>query len=285
MKLVRHDVMTMAEHVKLFRDACGDKADAWDSSYKGGSLEFTGTKCAEEALTLATSGWEEGAQAIGKSASGYCLNLDVGDSFANSWDVGGEVPDVPRYCAGDPAHMVSSAYVYDAPVLDLRVSPDFSGAVDKQNIQNFGAALLVLVDMLERGHGYSVRITNVLATCHGGIFALGETVVKEADAHLEIDRLAFCIGHPSMLRRFWFAWIGINHDLKFLGHGLGAPYEDHDVITKVMTEKDPSSSPVLITGANTAANQGHFDTIDKALKWLISQLPQQTQARIAMEAA
>jgi hypothetical protein len=128
------------------------------------------------------------------------------------YDVGGAVPAVPIFCAGDPSCMMdwTNAEIATNPIVRLDYC---NGGIHDRKAEALmlrGAAVLSLADSLER-RGYSTEI-RVVAETNGrdraGAVTLATSIVlKRAGEYFDVDRLAFALAHPSVHRRLRFALI------------------------------------------------------------------------------
>lgn len=192
-----------------------------DPGSKTHGKTFTGTDTYEEAVDLARDGWREGRERMaGKMMEALAAGKGpVGRSEMFSYDVAGVRPDVGAFCAGDPAHMLSltnGAQVTDRVV---RIFLDLSNNcnTDAELIENWGIGVAILVDSLEN-EGHSVEVTGFWELKPSGAGGnskkkLRVTIpLKRAGEVLDLDRLAFMVGHPATLRRLLFRWLECQSD-------------------------------------------------------------------------
>lgn len=226
-----HTTMTVKEGGLRWRAETFDSLDAavqfadkmpsiWTNCVsRGDDVQFTGTESWEEAKRQATIGWPEGRERmVNDLDAASVLQLPV-NHRALSLDVAGTRPFVPAAVAGDPLCMVRAGLDSSAtrPVFRLLVSISALEFVPAGVLQNRGAAILSWVDKLEaegaRCEVVALRATKV-ASGHA-INAYAATVMlKRADEPLDIDRLAFGLVSPSMLRRVMFGCMERHDDLK-----------------------------------------------------------------------
>jgi len=188
--------------------------DHLGNSSLSGSFSFTGTESLAEAVHLSRYGWPEGTEGVAAVAD----KLSVDDSLLKSaqridtfLDVAGDEPDIDAYLEGSPDNMIN--YVQDqqnnGKILDLVVNVTQHASVDKKEIENRGAAILVAVEAL-RSHGYSIGIFAVeqcSPTGYGSYYdkLRYEIPILEPGQAINVDTLAFSLMHPSFLRRLIFA--------------------------------------------------------------------------------
>lgn len=178
-----------------------------------GEYHFTGTYTLEEAVELAQWGWPEGVEKISAIAEGIEIDPELLKSALKQeiyFDVAGDEPDIDRYLQGIPDNMVSYPTVQHShgKILDLVVNAGQHAHIDKQVIENRGAAILAAVEAL-RTSGYSIGVF-VVEQCRAS-YAYENTAIRyevpilEPGQSVNIDTLAFSIMHPSFLRRLLFA--------------------------------------------------------------------------------
>lgn len=179
------------------------------SSRRPGSSSFHGTRTFEDAVEIARTGWPEGAaRAVEIGASVASAVRDVINSKASSYafDVAGQFVDIGRYLTGEPecfGTIVEDADSIKKPVVKLVVNLSASACVSADSLIARGVAVVAAVDILE---AVGRRVEVVAATAHHSYETHLEirVPVKAAGQPLDIDRLAFCLAHPSCYRRlFW----------------------------------------------------------------------------------
>lgn len=170
------------------------------------------------ALELADKGWAEGVRALADSMS----VLPPINHHEASWryDVAGELPDIGRFLAGDPAHMRRHGHPKGRkPILCLAIPIVAAASVSAKQLANYGAAVVNLVDRLEAsGRRVEVRATHI-GDVHSGIVAASFTA-KHAEDPVDLSALAFSLGHPAASRRITFAMIERSHIARTGLYGL-----------------------------------------------------------------
>ena len=202
-----HDLTEIASN----RAASG-RDDMGNASISG-DYHFTGTRSLEEAVELAQWGWPEGVEKIKAIAEAIEIDpalLKSAIKIESYFDVAGDEPDIDRYLQGVPENMVTYPSVQQShgKVLDLVVNAGQHAHVDKQLIENRGAAVLAAVEAL-RTHGYSIGVF-VVEQCRASYGYESAAIryeipVLEPGQSVNVDTLAFSIMHPSFLRRLLFA--------------------------------------------------------------------------------
>lgn len=153
------------------------------------------------------NGWTKGRASISASLD----EVYAGNSASRSdgsyadYDVSGDYPDIDRYLAGDPEHMISyGSHIAAKPVIKLAVNVTASADIPANHLINRGSAVVALVDAIE-GNGNSVELTAVETSSRKNCIAVYAVALKKAGEVLSIDDIAFGLGHPDMLRRIFFS--------------------------------------------------------------------------------
>ena len=171
---------------------------------------WSGTKSFEEAMKLAELGWAEGATKC--KAMTDQLTVVLGSMVRVPevvFDVTGDCMDMGAVMEGCPEHWMSDQES-EEEVRDqshgrmVRISVNVSAAsnVPAEWMVNRAAAIAAFVEIAER----SGRVAEIIC-CEG--VDKGKHIwsypAKRVDEPLQMDRLAFSCGHPSMLRRIAFS--------------------------------------------------------------------------------
>ena len=174
------------------------------------SVEWTGTKNWNEAIKFAQYGWPTGTKKLKKALDN--LKGATAPALECSFDVAGEEVDIGRFLTGDPENMIEYNPVNREGIKFVEVYISFAyhcGHTAKDVIKR-GAIILSNIDALE-ANGYRCKIIGYSKNGYrSGRSYKGlelEVVLKEYDEALELDRMAFCLINPSMLRRLGFKLI------------------------------------------------------------------------------
>lgn len=227
-----------------------------------GTKSFTGTKDMAAALGLARLGWREGARRMIAAAAGTAVQSDCRP--ADVYDVAGYMPDVAAYCAGQVDHMIDrdpdSADRAARPVVRLYVNGCYSAGTETEQINNAGLALLGAVDALESS-GRSVEVNWMYWTgSYTGSYVRHLITVrfKAAEEHWDLDRAAFVLAHPSMLRRLGFALVESIPEMEKDCFGNGGYGRVRDNVPRELAE-DPTCV-VLPTVGSQVNGRGDVST-------------------------
>jgi hypothetical protein len=264
---------SQAEHGEPYKD---------DENYKLGLTDrWAGTKTVAEAIELSRRGWDQGLKLLADSLDASNIIQKQSRVMAEGLDVAGTMPFIPSAVAGDPLCMVSAGLdrAKTKPIFRIMISGSVSAGVSMQTVIHRGAAVLSWVDKLE-GAGYQCEILYI-HSCSGpgsvNKFTNGFPI-KGAGEPLNIDRAAFMLAHPAMLRRIVFAiyerFKDIEPGFRF-GYGMPVDYippqleTDHSIYFPCLHAsrgdwKNPASA---ITAVERAILKGLTqDRVDEDLK-------------------
>ena len=123
------------------------------------------------------------------------------------YDVAGYMPNIPLYVAGCPSHMMSPLGNESAmgKVVDIKINISASHVNSPERLMRRGASILSLIDKLEdSGLSCNVNVCEYTRASQGKGFFLIEFPIKKAGQPMDIDRCAYALVHPSMLRKLCF---------------------------------------------------------------------------------
>ena len=139
------------------------------------------------------------------------MMIGAGDShlYKDDWtfDVAGSVPNIPLYISGEPANMQYLEPKPGKPLCKVLVEVGYSCGVKTGTIFNQGVALLSALQALE-SQGLAVEL-QFMCSCQEPFNSFQNWLVTfpiiEMGQGLDLDRVAFCLANPGMLRRVVFA--------------------------------------------------------------------------------
>ena len=195
---------------------------------------WSGTDTYAEALTLASHGWPEGTARIQRALDTLTFKTAHQRGQGTGWamDVAGAFPCVPAYLAGDCEYMhAPDMDSQQAPTRRVLVSGMHAAMFTVEQVENYGLAVLALVDSMEQA-GESIELVwhytarNLERKPDGGHRAVTgwsslQVTLKRAGEHFELDRLAFALAHPSMSRRLGFSVIEQRPELRGFSDAMG----------------------------------------------------------------
>lgn len=171
-------------------------------------------------------GWKAGRDKVGHALASAAAH--VGSVFrpADTYDVGGERPNVPLACAGEPRSMVRRAPMNRRvrPVVRIVNNVSASAGVNQAHIANRGAAIVAWCAALEAA-GYSTEVTTVDTGKNGEQQFQWFVEIKTAGERFDMDRMSFALICPDYLRRAMFVLLESCHDMANFVHGYGQPQD------------------------------------------------------------
>lgn len=270
-----------AEHIESL-----DRSKAWhksgwgddeddDDDWSGGSMT--------DALRLIKEGWREGADRI-DSLRRVIQAILPRTPKLSKFSVAGAVPNIPRAIAGNPANMLNlqTGNSKKKPIITLVSNMACNWTVKAHHISNRAAVVAVLIDEIEaKGFACEV-ISGAYSMGHGkselheGKFdACTSVMLKEASQPVDINRMAFGLGHAGMFRRLIFADLGYSKLCEDgLGYGLG-----HSQGMDKELEELATKGIYLIPSCENGANKFFEDEAmcaSKGVKYLIQTLRRQS---------
>jgi hypothetical protein len=213
MKKVFQSLAELINHNQANRHKLGDSSQRTKET-KGFDQ---GTKTYDEAVAVAGTGWNKGAERVAKiraSLDAVVQRMTVANCAQMIYGVEGEWVDIGRIATGEPECCGSwhdQGEGASQKVVKIVANVAVSCGVSAETIFARGAATLAAVDLLE-SLGFRCEVW-ASKGCSGRVQSEFHTLVKEASQPVELDRLAFCLCHPAMLRRLYFATMetfGIN---------------------------------------------------------------------------
>ena len=214
---------------------CDKSLPNWESEH-GGTLksdtnmpseEWCDNTTLEESIELARYGWKKGASMMTDKLELAHRSTQFERLPDYEYDVAGYIPNIPLYVSGSPTHMMSPIgnETSSKKTIEILVSLDASCGITADKMLNKGASILSLVDKLEHG-GMSCHVTGCIYSNarNNGSKHYFEFPIKKAGVPMDIDRCAFALVHPALLRRIWFRVIELDVDAyRDFNSGYGIP--------------------------------------------------------------
>lgn len=215
------------------------------------------------AEALLETGWREGAKDLGDRLAAYMPPRDKADSWR--YDIAGELPDIGRFLAGDPAHMKRHGHPKGHhPIISIAVNIRVQCTVKASAMANYGAAMVAIIDKLEHsGRRVELAVTFASTMRHVVRVSCGWTV-KQADDPVDLAAVAFSLAHPSASRRIGFAMAErMPKDTQCGSYGFDLVLDEDDLI-------DPMPGTYCIEGLRN--NTSRCLTLDDALVFVAKQI-------------
>ncbi len=242
---------------------------ASSSETRKGSLDFTGTRNINDAISLSKTGYKvivpdimsrvvEIDHLIHKNDTVECI-------FMNTYSPVG-MYDMGAVCSGNPESAInltereSDDKNGNTVVVNFDLGMSFYYSSD--NIKNKGATVVAFIYALEMS-GYSVQVNAVTQMRDNDDSILMSVVrVKEYSDCLDLPALAFQIAHPSSLRRLGFRFLEIE-GIKSEGYGWPVKNDPIGFITSMPKDE------VFISGDFPS---NHYDTAEGATEWITAKI-------------
>ena len=196
-----------------------------------GSESFTGTKSYEYAEELLKYGWIDGVQRA-KELTGY-NKLDNVTREASTMvrpenTVVGYMPHVPNAIMNIPNSMIRVQRVpKKIKTIDILYNISVQAGVRPEEIMRASSQLLrYIMDAEVNGIRVNLRIMNLVL--HESKLYTPIIQIKDYRSNINMQKLAYIIGHPSMLRRQIFKWCEVVPASEipssfFMGYGRPEP--------------------------------------------------------------
>jgi len=180
------------------------------SSRREGETSWAGATW-EQSLDLGRNGWQAGTDQLTDSIKGFQSILpSYRVRLETAMDITGPgVLDFGRWATGHPeAWMIQQETAvidpYAGKIIRIVFNISASGGVSTREMMDKGATIVGLIDLLEQS-GKRVELDLVHGTKPNRTSIRGRVRVKESDAPLDIERIAFAIAHPASFRRIAFS--------------------------------------------------------------------------------
>lgn len=197
-----------------------------DDRTNGQPDSWSGNVTLAQAAELARSGWPEGLEKMVAAMATASPRAALAPSYV--LDVAGAYPLAAAAAAGAPDCMVCPLPVENRvkPVVKLAVNTWASAMYGPEQYTVYGAALASYIDALESA-GFRCELVHMVHCQMGSGSAprryTVRTTIKRAESPLEIDRLAFALFHPAMLRMIGFQHMAASPVRREIGSACGYP--------------------------------------------------------------
>jgi hypothetical protein len=221
-------VYTAESWDEFLRDLRGKQVkDEWYGNQASTEKDFSFTRSLswEHCIELAEQGDKLTTEQVASAA------VKVTFEAGPTWEYApvGAFPCIPAYAAGVPEDMfvpLDDGAANSKPIVRIAVNVVCSAWVDAQDIINRGAAVVALIDKIQ-SEGQRVEL---IAFCHIGgrrnDRIIASVTVKRPEEPIDMDRVAFALAHPSMLRRCFFRVVEFLYPYHLDGYGRCAHFDD-----------------------------------------------------------
>lgn len=192
-------------------------------------VNWSGTSSLKDAIKIGREGWSEGAKKIKKNIDGFHV-VGLKTTPAPHYEVSGDSVDVGRFLSGEPENMLNWEEVEEDghKVVDIYYNCAVSGRYDADCITRYGSAVVSVIDYLES----TGRRCNLYA--YWSMIEMSRKATKRAyviqikrsEEALNIASCAFCLGHPSFVRRILFKTMQSMPEFRLLGYGMPQEFKE-----------------------------------------------------------
>ena len=190
------------------------------SSRNNSNLQWSGGLTWEQAKQMAINGWQGGMKEIEKYRAKIApIITDKVLRPVQIYSMAGYNVDVGSFLANEPECFIAKEYEernYPGKIYKIIVSISFSAAISPETIIQRGAMICALIDAIEfAGHRAEVICNWAVSTGISESYKQGKNKdrgwleisvnIKKSSQPLDMSDLAFCLAHPSMLRKIMFS--------------------------------------------------------------------------------
>jgi len=213
------------EFLRDLRDRAVQPAWKGNEASINESFSFTRSRSWAHCIDLAEQGDKITTEQVASAA------VKVTFEAGPTWEYApvGAFPAIPAYAAGVPENMfvpLEDGAANSKPIVRIAVNVVCSAWVEPQDIINRGAAVVALIDKIQ-SEGQRVEL---IAFCHiegrRNDRLIMAVTVKRPEEPIDMDRVAFALAHPSMLRRCFFRVVEFLYPHYLSGYGRCAHYDD-----------------------------------------------------------
>ena len=212
------------------------------NSSRTGTEKFTGTKSYGEALELLKNGY---VKPLEKIKSEVARDLKISQNRPRRVPqnaVIGFIPNVPNYLLGIPEQMITVHQIAQkTKTISISYYVGNNAHVTSEDLEEGGIKLLKVINRLELS-GVRVNLNAILMCTYKNYeWQITSVNLKSYREQLDIKKLCFPLAHPSMFRRFGFAWLERSKDMKSsfsVGYGHSATIRDEKELQKIFGENN-----------------------------------------------
>ena len=257
---------TVFDSLAQFSEAAQESASRTladsDPTWAGGTFD--------EATNMATHGWEEPLPEVDALVDGMAKQLTLSPTL----DVSGSDVDIDRYLSSEPECMLDYPLgEKDIRSISVLIPICFSSLVKATTARMRGIAVAAALEELHR--------QGITATVYAYLYITGThgnkavTLVKLADTRVAYDaaRVAYGVGHPTMLRQLFFGyedgWESQYHLMFGIESGRGAaPYsvtegDDNieEFLHRILDTEEAIDIPALHYNQNKWTMEQHLEQV------------------------
>lgn len=187
-----------------------NEAFRWSTlSSVSGEEKFCKTNSFEEASWLMKNGCEDIAKKLTNKIDAKNITMDVSRIVKNIYDVQGFQCCVPLYLQGVPTNMISrKTMTIKQKVITITKAITYSGGATTDEIIEESVKALQVVKKIE-SQGVRCNLNILFASHKKNVEIFCKIRIKNSNEKLNVSKLAFCMVHPSMLRRMLFRFMEV----------------------------------------------------------------------------
>lgn len=211
---------------------------------------FSGTKSFEEATELLKHGCEDIAKKLNNKLNASKNDIATVKRTKTFYDVQGYQACVPLYLQGVPTNMINKKQVVvKHKVITLTKAITYNAFVSKETILEESVKALQLVKKIE-AQGTRCNLNIIFSSEKNCIRIATKIRIKNATEKLNVSKLAFCMVHPSMLRRLLFGYIEVYpNTTKQFTYGYGRATGNNN-LKKLMGDNEYFIPPFITNDIN-----------------------------------
>ncbi len=241
----REEFKSLNEFMNTINKRPNNEIMRYSNSSHDGDEFFTKTESYSEAVELMTKGYtdvmkqmKDDIKAKERIMSKY---MNMVDRPVPHNAVCGYIPNVPAALQNLPNSMINVAR---KPMKRKTLAIDYAmhGNCNKstQYFLDAGTALVSAIDIIERSGIQTKLRVSPKCSCCGDEVTFPTIVIKDYGERYALQKITFPMVHPSMFRRFGFAWLETTPQIKYNGwhDAYGRSMEYNEMVEWIETPKD-----------------------------------------------
>ena len=208
-----------------------------DNSSHSKDSDFTGTSSYNQAVELLKYGDKETYDYIKEKQRKIKIDELVGNAMNKAKiynDVVGYQPCVPLFLNNVPTNMINMKKKnLNTKIINIYLDICCSAWVSSNTLRDAGTMYATALDIIEKS-GYRVNLYIGDASKYDDEVTLWCLKVKTDREPLNLEKMAFTIANPSILRRIGFKYQETcNSEQDFTHHGYGQPYDNEKKMEEI----------------------------------------------------
>jgi hypothetical protein len=229
-----------------------------------GQGDWYGTPTFGGAIDLAREGWEAGtAQITARMREIERAEVEMGIKY--DWDVVGESFDVGKMLSGEPECWLQPEPDVARKLIRIYVNVCCSAGISPAEINNRGAAVVALVDVLQKDPSNIVELHVGSVSSDFRPYNRQEQVVMFGASPLPLNAISIALAHTAFFRRLIFAVIDRNNGGDYSGGGR----------VEELSAKEQEEYSLYLPGSFYDQKR-KFDTPESSARWVEEQVARLT---------